>query len=229
MPVAEADDRSGLDLGGRGMSDGESPPSPEELARLEAAPELYRGRARAVAGLVATGAGAVAAGITFGAPTTALPKPVQWVAVASLVLLLLSVVSYVAASQHAQDKDLPDATAYVATHRDIVKKIRCRITAGSVFGLMGLLALALTATLAVSLPTETVAAEITLRKKAWDDARSVCPALEQTFSGHVSRSALAGTSELILLRANAGECEQDTARALEVPRAGLAAILYTDD
>ncbi len=71
-----------------------------EMTLLEAAPEAHRTRARAVAGLVATGAGAIAGAIVFANGTEQLPWLAQAAALFSLAMLLISLCWFVSASMH---------------------------------------------------------------------------------------------------------------------------------
>src|SRR5438105_3625422 len=101
-------------------------PVPERLA---ATPDAYRTRAFSSAGLVSTGAAAIAAGAIFGG-ISRIPAVAALAAVIALTLLLGSVAFYTAAGLYARTADVPNRSDE-ETIKSIVGSIVTRMKFGS--------------------------------------------------------------------------------------------------
>lgn len=202
------------------------PLSPDVLERIAAAPELNRARARSVASLAATGAGAVAAGVTFGSAASHIPPWAHWAAVAAVIALLAGVCFYVAASLYERDADPSSADQYETTVREINSTIRRRTGYGSVAAIVAVVCLAATVVITAFQPRNTTVVKISLTARGLASVQEVCPDIAPPIEVTVSDGALTDSSQFISVTIPAGACgDGDSSTSLFVPRRSVSSAV----
>ncbi|TKV29722.1 hypothetical protein FDK12_02070 [Arthrobacter sp. NamB2] len=205
------------------------------IASYRADADRYRDRARAVATLLATAAGALAAGLVFSAEGQSLPTAVRLAGYVGIVLLSIAVCLFLSASMYSlraksgDGRPSPDTVAGESTQQTIdsseenvvkvVNAISRRMNFGKFFGLAGLLALILMPPIGAVFPDDQINVSIQITELP-PDASETCPAITDNIDGTVARDDLKGIAALIPIEVSSQECGN--------PEHDSKAVLYLD-
>ena len=190
-------------------------------------PEVSRTRARAVAAITASGAGAVTAAFVFSPTVGQLPRTAVWLGASCAILLLASTLAYSAASLRTRVQ-IVDEGDFTSAAVEVIKSVNRRSTLGSVLGLLGVVSLVAALLVVVLTPKPTPRATLVLTAGALELVQELCP--DATNPVHVRLSGepeQAVVGPLVSVKIPHEECVGDAAgrdTALLLPRASIRQI-----
>lgn len=190
---------------------------------LQSALERHRGRARSLASLAATAAGAMIAGLAFTPSADNLRIASRWFGLAAAVLLALGVVALCVATivtRAPKSVDEPPAE----TDRRALKTVRNWTVCGGISAVLGLgcsLAVAVTESLPGDTQRDTSVA-VLLESSAARELTALCPAGDNPARGLI----VASSASLLEVSFLPGECVHGRAVNVQLDRSTVRAILY---
>jgi len=192
------------------------------IASLRSDGDRFRERARAVATLLATAAGALTAGLVFSSVGQSLPWQMKVSAGLGIVLLSISVCFFLSASlYHLREGGAPTATpapaaspketvygwldSAKAANRALTKEISKRTDRGKWVGMAGLALLIVLLPLGIWLPAERlhVGLQITAQNA---QVLQDCPLIQYYVEGEIAKDDLSGSSALVPLKVSDDRC-----------------------
>lgn len=192
------------------------------IASMRADGDRFRERARAVATLLATAAGALTAGLVFSSVGEALRWQLKIAGAVGILALTISVCFFLSASLYSVKEDEPaipspaTSSANRSVHdyldsaktvsRSLTTEISKRTQRGKWWGLAGLIALALMLPLGVFLPEERL--HVGLQVTSPDPrALQQCPLFKGYVEGEIAKDDLSGTSTLVPVTISGNQCD----------------------
>lgn len=169
--------------------------------RLLDAPDRFRAQARSLATLVASGAGAVAAGLLFGQTTGSPGSNWIWIGSSSLLLLVLSLLAFAAASIYSKPGKDGESEEDSATR--LAEGIRCWMSAGGWLASIALAGLVLLVFLQ-NLPTAWVTVHVVAIEKNGVTLADACPGIGSDFEAEIQEREINGTGPRTLRIADCG-------------------------
>jgi multisubunit Na+/H+ antiporter MnhG subunit len=174
---------------------------------LRSAPEMYRTRAQGAASHATTAAGAIAAGVIFGAQDK-LGELQRYAAAGAVLLLLTSIVAYVVASQHSRDDEV-NKEDFSKSVKHLASTIRKWTRWGAYLSLAGAaLIVIMVIDMAVSPEEKRVDIRVALSVDGLQNMRSVCPNLTSNFPAEIDESALSSSAPLIKVVVRGSLCDK---------------------
>jgi hypothetical protein len=194
------------------------------LELMLAAPEQYRNRARSVATLLATVAGALLTGLSLQALPT-LSDLSRWLVLSASTMLIVATCFFVSASLQVSDADDVDDADLAATVKTVVDRIRKRTKWGSRIAVVAAVALVVSTILSFAFKPDSPAS-VSLTDSGLQKARTVCPLVSQRIEA-VRVESISGADPLVTVYIRAEACSKGDPRLdrLILPRADIAAIV----
>lgn len=173
-------------------------------ARLLAAPELARGRAKTLAGLAASGAAAFAAGVlVIDQPVGSYSQRADLAAIATLALLLASVAAWGWGCVYSGGGS--DAEEELDAAEGLAKSIGHFIKAGGVFGALALIGICCTFGLRL-LDAADTAVSLSLTPEELTRVAALCPAIENPVNGVLAESPVGAPDDYIPVHVSDERC-----------------------
>ncbi len=189
------------------------------MASLRADVDRLRDRARSVATLLATAAGALIAGLVFSSVGQALPTSTKVAGYTGVGILAVSVCCFLAASLYRLKPDENPAPANQSVE-DVVKasaanakaaatEISRRTDLGKWLGLVGLFLFFVMLPIGVAYPDARIPVSVQVLSPDSADGQT-CPLTATPIDAHVERADLAGSSTLITLIVPGDRCGEES-------------------